>query len=139
MKTLSLLQPWASLVVMGAKKIETRSWRTAHRGELLIHASLGKKGGAMATQLPFKKYITHFTALPFGAIIGRVRVDDIIPVEALQLSDIRLNALTLEEKAFGDYGRGRYAWMLSEPLMFNEPVFIRGSLQLWEYTGELTE
>jgi hypothetical protein len=26
MRVLSLLQPWASLVILGLKKIETRSW-----------------------------------------------------------------------------------------------------------------
>lgn len=38
-KTLTLLQPWASLVACGAKKIETRSWATKYRGPLAIHAA----------------------------------------------------------------------------------------------------
>lgn len=36
---LSLWQPWASLVALGAKTIETRSWSTKYRGPLLIHAA----------------------------------------------------------------------------------------------------
>jgi ASCH domain len=39
MRTLSLRQPWAWLVVNGYKDIENRSWRTNHRGPLVIHAS----------------------------------------------------------------------------------------------------
>lgn len=39
MKVISLLQPWATLAVIGQKKIETRSWSTKYRGPLLIHAS----------------------------------------------------------------------------------------------------
>src|SRR6476661_3662016 len=109
LKTLSLLQPWASLVILGAKKIQTRSWRTAHRGELLIHASLGKKGGVLVSEAPFKKYIPDFKQLPFGAIIGKVYLEDVVPVESLLYSDAMLNHLTLEEKAFGDYGKGRFA------------------------------
>ena len=31
-KALSLTQPWATLVAMGAKRIETRSWATSYRG-----------------------------------------------------------------------------------------------------------
>ena len=42
MKVLSLLQPWATLVVLGAKKYEVRGWQTAYRGPLLIHASAKK-------------------------------------------------------------------------------------------------
>lgn len=38
MKTLTLHQPWASLIAMGVKKIETRSWGTKYRGPLAIHA-----------------------------------------------------------------------------------------------------
>lgn len=36
---LSLTQPWASLVVLGEKQWETRSWPTKYRGELYIHAA----------------------------------------------------------------------------------------------------
>src|SRR5205807_113707 len=39
LRALSLRQPWAWLVVNGYKDIENRSWRTNHRGPLLIHAS----------------------------------------------------------------------------------------------------
>lgn len=39
MKTLSLLQPWASLVAEGLKRVETRAWRTSYTGPLAIHAS----------------------------------------------------------------------------------------------------
>src|SRR3954467_5168870 len=121
MKTLSLLQPWASLVIMGLKKIETRSWKTGYRGSLLIHASLGKKGSILCTENPFKKYIHDFNLLPFGAIIGKVVLEDVLPVEHLLISDHELAALTMEEKAFGDYSTGRYAWILSEPEIFKNP------------------
>jgi activating signal cointegrator 1 len=135
-KALSLLQPWASLVVMGLKKIETRSWQTAHRGPLLIHASLGKKGKVLANELPFSKYIADFDALPFGAIIGQVELEDILPVEHLFYSAEKLAALTLEEKAFGDYTRGRYAWMFSEPVMFDEMIPVKGGLGIWTFKIE---
>jgi hypothetical protein len=36
MKALSLWQPWASLIPLGVKTIETRSWSTSYRGPLLI-------------------------------------------------------------------------------------------------------
>jgi hypothetical protein len=36
---LSLKQPWAALVVRGTKTIEVRSWPTARRGRILIHAA----------------------------------------------------------------------------------------------------
>ena len=39
MKTLSIRQPFASLICRGIKTIENRSWDTTYRGRLLIHAS----------------------------------------------------------------------------------------------------
>jgi hypothetical protein len=34
-----MIQPWASLFVLGEVKYETRSWRTAYRGQLAIRTS----------------------------------------------------------------------------------------------------
>ena len=61
MKAISLLQPWASLVVMGAKTIETRGWGTKYRGPILIHASKGKAVNIFAEEPAFKKYIKILT------------------------------------------------------------------------------
>ena len=38
MKALSILQPWAWLIVNGYKPWENRTWNTSFRGEFLIHA-----------------------------------------------------------------------------------------------------
>jgi hypothetical protein len=38
MKALSILQPWAWLIVNGQKDIENRTWGTSFRGQVLIHA-----------------------------------------------------------------------------------------------------
>lgn len=140
MKTLSLLQPWATLVVMGAKKIETRSWNTKYRGELLIHASVNNKAAKELCHTdPFLNYIRHWTDLPYGAIIGKV---DLISTGATEkfnraiLEDMIPN-ITLElwkqEVAFGDYSPGRYGWLLSDPVHFKTPTPAKGALSLWEF------
>ena len=43
MRALSILQPWAFLIVHGGKDVENRRWRTDVRGRFLVHA--GKKWG----------------------------------------------------------------------------------------------
>lgn len=137
MKAISLLQPWASLVVMGIKTIETRSWGTKYRGPILIHASQGKAGSIFAEERAFKKYIPHFKNLPFGAIIGQATITDVIRIENLNLPEELINRLTMEEKAFGDYSEGRYAWILSDHIQFKNPIPARGTLSIWEYPGGL--
>jgi hypothetical protein len=42
MRTLSIRQPWAGLIVAGIKDIENRSWSTSYRGPILIHAGKAK-------------------------------------------------------------------------------------------------
>lgn len=39
MKALTVTEPWATLIAIGAKRIETRSWPTDYRGPVAIHAS----------------------------------------------------------------------------------------------------
>jgi len=55
MKALTLTQPWATLVAIGAKKIETRSWSTPYRGPLAIHAAkrIPKEHGTLWLDEPF--------------------------------------------------------------------------------------
>lgn len=118
---------------MGVKKVETRSWQTQYRGNILIHASQGRSGSIFATELSFKKNFSDFKKLPFGAIIGVATLTEIIRVEELFLNDYEMNKLTMEEKAFGDYSSGRYAWILKNPIAFAKPIPARGMLSLWEY------
>ena len=132
-KVISLLQPWASLVVIGAKTIETRSWTTAYRGPLMIHASKGKSGVAIASLPVFRKYIQDFSVLPFGAIIGEVVLTDVVRISELLMPPELLDKLTLEERAFGDYYAGRYAWLLKDAITYEEPIPATGRLGLWEF------
>jgi len=137
---ISLLQPWATLVVTGVKQIETRSWSTAYRGPLQIHASKGKAGEIFAGAPPFKKYIPDFKQLPFGYIIGKVVLTDILRIGTgllLNTTDAMMNRLTMEEKAFGDYTPGRFAWIVDHPVLFRIPLGARGSLTLWEFDESL--
>jgi hypothetical protein len=76
LRALSLKQPWAWLVVNGYKDIENRSWRTTHRGPLLIHAS---RSNQLLT-LDFKAEIKRAYGIELpnevrvGGIIGVVDV-----------------------------------------------------------------
>src|SRR5262245_2237350 len=55
-KCLSLWQPWATLLIHGKKRYETRSWKTAHTGRILIHAARAMTPDLadLAEQEPFR-------------------------------------------------------------------------------------
>ena len=63
MKILTLTQPWATLVALGAKHIETRSWSTNYRGLLAIHAGAGLAG------MGIQEYAALCRAMYFGAAL----------------------------------------------------------------------
>jgi len=44
-----------------------------------------------------------------------------------------MELLTLEERAFGDYSKGRFGWLMEDPVEYMEPIFCRGHLRLWDY------
>ena len=89
MKAITVLQPWAWLLVSGKKRCETRSWKTNYRGEILIHAGKKDMTGTMMRETLFearcmKRAGVSRAEIVTGAIIGKanlvncVRIDEAI-------------------------------------------------------------
>jgi hypothetical protein len=80
MKALSVRQPWAWLIVQGIKEIENRTWPTAYRGRLLIHASktVDVENMDRIRQACEAEGIEMPAELPTGGIVGEVRVIDCV-------------------------------------------------------------
>jgi hypothetical protein len=141
-KALSLIQPWATLVVFGFKEIESRAeaitWK-GHRGTVLIHASKSFPLVArrLCAEYPFQPYlkmcgIDSVDDLVFGAIIGKVDIYDCISTNSGRLrftNDI--------EPLLGDYSPNRVGLLLRDHAVFDTPVPARGSLGLWNYRGNI--
>jgi len=87
MKTISLWQPWATLVAIGAKQYETRSWSTKYRGLLAIHAAkrFDEVQKAYCEQEPFCSALLaggfSMKNLPLGGILAVVKLVDITKTE----------------------------------------------------------
>jgi len=137
MKALSIIQPWASLIAIGAKRIETRSWPTNHRGWIAIHASKKYPANNRALELapPFREALSPYgLCLPTGVIIAVAKIIDCIPTEeVLKGKGIRCE----HELAFGNYTSGRYGWLLSDIRALKEPIPCKGALSLWTVLGEI--
>lgn len=52
-KAITIWQPWASLLAMGAKQYETRSWATSYRGPIAIHAAAMKVPQVLKKLFPY--------------------------------------------------------------------------------------
>ena len=160
MKAITLTQPWASLVALGAKKIETRSWPTKYRGPLAIHAGAGPGSlGWMQMQHlcrnvePFKSTLAHLLndrhpadVLPLGAIVATCELVDCVQTWPRWAAVEPWFTATQggqywhvppaeggRERAFGDYTPGRYAWLLADVRPLATPIPARGALGLWNW------
>jgi hypothetical protein len=148
MKGLSLWQPWAQLVAIGAKNIETRSWGTDHRGPLAIHATRAfpapAKNLCMGTPFMDALMCAGYSGtyeLPRGAIvavanlhrvgeIGR-RADGAVTVHGRELP------IEGDELAFGDYTPGRRGWVLTNVGALKVPVPCKGARGLWDVPSDV--
>jgi hypothetical protein len=137
MKALTLTQPWATLVAIGAKRIETRDWMTRHVGELLITAS--KKFPSDARHLcptaPFSTALGMETlhtgcALAVVDMIQCWRFDH--RTEQLIIARSAARLLPPYERYFGDYTSGRAGFVFRNIRRLTTPIPCRGSLGLWE-------
>lgn len=131
-KALTLHQPWATLVALGEKRVETRSWATNYRGPLLIHAGakMSKWDELDCHDQPiFEALLRHDVwpkDLPLGAILC---VTSIIGIGHTEVEEGQLSE---PEVSFGNYAPGRYAWHLGPVYRLEFPFPARGSLGLWE-------
>ena len=102
-KALTLWQPWASLIALGVKTAETRSWATDYRGPLAIHAAARRPldhelGDWRAVRLDRRRPeyslirmpesawhdgragIAEAHPVPLGAVVAMTELVDVVPV-----------------------------------------------------------
>lgn len=141
MKGLSLTQPWATLVAIGAKRIETRSWRTRYRGLVAIHAAKRLPGDAawLWTVPVFRDRLRAASFglpehWPRGAIVATARIAD---CASTSQDSPYYPADGSDEIAFGDYGPDRWMWVLEEVRRLPEPIPCLGALGLWDVPADV--
>ena len=142
MKALTLTQPWATLVAIGAKKIETRSWSTRYRGPLAIHAAKGflqRDVTGFWEDEPFRSALRPFGCWTYpnlmaGSVLATCQLVCCVRVEEVtNPHGPWLGSFTDQERAFGNYSPGRWAWILEDVKPLPAPIPAKGALGLWEW------
>lgn len=155
MKALTITQPWATLIAIGAKRFETRGWSTPYRGPLAIHAGKNTKpvGGEVGLRRlcemePFRSVLAEagidpLLDLPRGEIVAVVELVGCFPTDdiagcrtSFEVARITQTHPCRHERALGDYSAGRFAWVMRsrEPVIPSIPA--RGKQGLWETEGD---
>lgn len=127
--TVSLTQPWASLMAAGFKHVETRGWAPRYRGRIAIHASARYPAdcrhyanGRVVTSVMGPHYVYPLGAvLAIGTLVRCVRTESIV------------DTLSATERKFGDYSNGRWAWIFEGVEPLPEPIPARGALNIWRW------
>lgn len=136
MLCLSYRQPWATLVLSKEKRVETRGMNyTVLAGRWhAIHASSTwslEQRRLMDTE-PFRSRLAYHgvTAgnavhanMPRGALVGVAFVSIIEPTIAASITD--------QERAFGVYDKGRWAYHLGDIFTLADPILYTGRLGVW--------
>ena len=131
MKVLTIRQPWASLILLGYKDVENRTWKTSVRGKIAIHASQSKAKedwkcaidtvaivydfGIREAENWLEAKIGEFHELPRGVIIGTANLDD-------------CTRKTTSPWHFA----GNWGFYLSSVESLEQPIPMKGMLGFWE-------
>lgn len=140
MKMLTLWQPWASLVALGFKKYETRSWLASYRGSIIIHAS---KRPLNWKDLELWEEITdtdpHSFSFPMGcaiAVANLVNCQIMTNANSVPCYQISIDSVSTQEKLAGIWEIGRYAWKF-ENVRQIDPFYCRGFQGLIDAPNEV--
>lgn len=141
---LTLWQPWATLLVAGYKRHETRSWRPAWRERwIAVHAAKKEPpwvrdamqaehpaGWAAAAWRCLQELgVERYAELPRGCVLGMADVTGILPA-------CEADPATDDDALLGDWSAGRYAWRVGRVCQFARPVPARGRQRLWPWTPD---
>lgn len=154
-RVLTLTEPWASLVAIGAKQVETRSRNLTYTGPLLIHAAKNMPDWAIdelddpefraplvaAGILPAlgwhgmmtlrEQYKATRARFPLGQIIAQVDKGD-----SFQFSRTKSMIgprITMQEGMYGNYADGRWGYPLRNVKRLATPIPARGFQGIWYY------
>ena len=124
---LSMHQPWASLLVMGIKTVEGRSWYTAHRGRLWI-ASTAKapdRDQIKMVEEQYKSLYGHYVEFPenypSGALLGCVDVTDCVSQEEYR----KMDGDTTESGS-------EFVFICENPIELLIKVPVKGKHKIWK-------
>lgn len=121
--TLSLWEPWASLIVSGFKRHETRHWPTAIRGRVAIHAA--KRLDAVGAPSALCRYAFGADwrgghAFPLGCVVAVAELTGCFRTSGLE-------AMVAESDLWaGNWALGRYGFRLDNVRPLAEPLPLTG-------------
>ena len=129
MRALTICQPYASLIILGEKRVENRSWKMSYRGQLLIHAG---KSRAWLNPGDIERFEALGDPLVFGALLGTVDVIDCLHIDDIESGKYDGKYPWVEDH---EHTEGPFCIVVTNARRFPEPIPCRGERGLWHYRG----
>jgi len=138
MRALSIRQPYAWAIAIGAKPVENRTWGTAYRGLIAIHASKTR---------PDRSDVENYLILDAVEACG-FEIDEAASGQGVIVAVAGLSGCHLSPDFGGTCGatrplcspwavRDQYHWLLENVRPLAEPVPCRGALGLWRLPDDV--
>jgi len=124
MKALTVCQPYAEEIIRGAKRTENRSWYTAYRGPLLIHAG---KSRAWTDDSDDELERRFGRRLEFGAIVGIVRMVDCLRASEIWDGKHEAKYPVLTAPSHQHHINGPWCFVLAEAIRLPQAIPYRGA------------
>ncbi len=139
MKAISLWQPWASLIAIGAKPFETRDWAPPW-------SLVGQRIAIHAAKRPLKPIVRDMDPAVRDAIVAaltrggyRLPFGDppVLPLGAVVCTAVIVGARKVDEDfqapdLFGNYSLGRWIWRIKHVRRLDVPMPFRGAQGFFE-------
>ena len=150
MRAVTLHQPWASLIALGHKTTETRSWpapKTLVGSRIAIHAAKRRP-----RRDEWNDRVAEAVAgmdIPLDVIVATARVDGCVRILSNGFAKLsepaapgklwvvdrfgqeRRDAHRMNSDPYGDYSEGRWIWLLSRVRPVELPIEATGRRGVW--------
>ena len=118
MNALTICQPYAHLIAVGEKPVENRTWSTAHRGELAIHAGLSR-------EWLDRDDAAFYPDMVFGKIVAVAQLTDCFHIRGAGWPK------RYPELHGHPHVNGPWCFVLRDVRRLREPVPCRGAQGIW--------
>jgi activating signal cointegrator 1 len=141
-KAITLWQPWATLMAIGVKRFETRSWGTGYKGPIAIHAAKRPINVAEINyhmRLVLGDHGIRKSEFSLGQVVAIGYLKKVYPTwcqDAVMVGPETVSLpppLTSLERSFGDWSQGRCAWLVTDMWQLDPPIPARGRQGLWDW------
>ena len=155
MYAITLHQPWATLIALRLKTVETRSWPAPARllgQRIAVHAGKGlvrRPGDAIERELRDRVGENWRVIVPTGAVLatavlaGMARVSHIDPSSGHAVHDDGAEAGCAAGRGqtpidpWGDFSCGRWLWFLDDVAALPDPAPAIGHQGFWRWDVEV--